>query len=250
MSSALKTVKIKQYQWKNLPQSCTMIVIGAPDTGKSNFVEHMCYMLKHRYPVARVWCGTEDTQGRFKKFIPEMFITSDYIDKEHEKKIIRQKQCMLNKCQNPYCIAIMDDCGDDPKNFKSKLMVGQIKNGRHWDELYVIANQYIFDLPPAVRKSIAVVVLFKEDSPTERKKLYDTFSPSCTYAEFNDLMDQLTGDYTCMIINRRSQSKKLEDCVFYYKAPNMDKKQWKFGCKELWEWNKQRFNPKYTPKFM
>jgi hypothetical protein len=57
-------------------------------------------------------------------------------------------------------------------------------------------------------------------------------------------MDQLTGDYTFMIIDKRSQSSKLEDCVFYYRTKVLGS--WKFGCKEFRQWHTERYDTKYV----
>jgi hypothetical protein len=63
-------------------------------------------------------------------------------------------------------------------------------------------------------------------------------------------MDGLTGDYTCIVFDRRTQSNKLEDCVYYFKAPNMEKKKWAFGCDDFKKWSKDRYNTKYVESFI
>lgn len=245
-----KEFRIKQYPLHEMPLSCTWVVIGGPDSGKTTFIQNLCYYNKHRIPTARVWCGTEDTQGSFKKYIPDLYITEDYNVDEHEKGILRQRTSMTEKCQNPHCIHIVDDCGDDKKNFNSKTMRAQLKNGRHWKDVFVIANQYGLDMEPSVRKCVSNIALAREDSPNERKKLYENFSIGCTYQEFNDLMDFIAQEkYMFLIIDRRSKSASLEDSVFYFKTVDMSKKKWEFGCEEYKSWHKERYNPKYTATF-
>ena len=245
-----KDIVIREFPIHEIPRSCTWVVIGPPGSGKSNFVEYLIYANKHRYPVGRAWCGTEDTQGKYSKFFPNLFVTNEYNDREHEYTIIRQKTTTAEKCKNPAAVYVIDDCGDDSKVFKSKLMKGQFKNGSQWwDCLFVLANQYAIDMPPDIRKSISYVALFREPTPKERTKLYENFSVGCTRQEFDQLMDQITGDYTCLIFKMRTQSNKLEDCVYYFKAPDMKNKQWKFGCKEYRQWAEKRYNKKYVEKF-
>jgi len=244
-------IKVREFPIQKLPRSCTMVVIGPPGAGKSSWLEYLFWANKHKYPCLRVWCGTEDTQGRYKKFTPELFITNDYVESEHEKSIIRQRTSIAEKCQNSSCIYLLDDCGTERRNFNSKLMKGQFKNGSQWwDCLFIISNQYVFDIPPDIRKSVSYVVLFREPSPDERQKLYKTFSIGCTFSEFNDLMDQITGDYTCLIFQKRGQSNNLEDCVYYSHVPDISKKKWAFGCEEYKKWSKDRYNPKYVESFI
>ena len=61
-------------------------------------------------------------------------------------------------------------------------------------------------------------------------------------------MDQLTGDHTCLIFKKRSQSNKMEDCVYYYQTKVLGP--WKFGCKEYRQWGATRYNPNYVEKIM
>jgi hypothetical protein len=60
-------------------------------------------------------------------------------------------------------------------------------------------------------------------------------------------MDQITEDYTALVINNRVQSNKMEDCLFWYKAnPNKIPPNWKFGHKDAWNFNNERFDPLYV----
>ena len=125
-------------------------------------------------------------------------------------------------------------------------MLGLFKIGsQHWDELLLIGLQYAIDMPPPIRKSVSYVAIFAEAEEPERKKLYNNFGGLAgSYETFCALMDQITGDYTCLIIKKRTQSKRIEDNIFYYKAKLRG--DWKFGCKEYWEWNNMRYNKDFT----
>jgi len=246
----LRDLHINEFAIHELPHSCTMIVIGSPGSGKTTFIEDLCYANKHKYPVAKVWCGTEDTQGRFKQFVKDLYITNEYLPQEHEKSVIRQKMSKAEKCQNPNAIYIMDDCNTDRKIFRAKLMLSQFKNGSQWwDCLFAIGSHYLFDMPPDIRKCVSYVAIFQEPSPDERKKLYQSFSIGCTYREFCELMDELTGNFTCLVFKKRGQSNNMEDSIFYYKAREHEHK-WELGCKEYKDWHQKRYNVKYEESFM
>ena len=248
MSTKERHITIGEFPIHKIPYSCSWIVIGPPTTGKTTFIDDLCYVNKHKYPVARVWCGTEDTQGKYKKFINNLYITNEYKSDEHEKSIIRQKMSKAEKCQNSNAIYIIDDCNTERAVFASKLMRGQFKNGSQWwNCLFILGSHYVFDMPPDVRKCVSYVAIFREPSQDERKKLYQNFAIGCTLAEFNELMDQLTGDHTCLIFQKRSESNKMEDCVFYYKARLHGK--WELGCNEYKKWAEERYNKNYTESY-
>jgi hypothetical protein len=247
MSEKERIVHIREFPIHKIPDSCTFVVIAAPGMGKTRFVEDLCYANKHKYPAVRVWCGTEDTQGRYKRFTKPLYITNEYKTEEHENGVIRQKLCKSEKCKNGKAIFILDDCNTDRKIFQSPLMKGQFKNGSQWwDCLFILASHYVFDMPPDLRKTVSYVAIFKETSVEERQKLHKNFAIGCTFPEFCDLMDQITGDYTCIIFDKRSQSNNIEECVYYYKARLHDDIKWSLGCDEYKKWSDDRYNTKYV----
>jgi len=256
MPDEIKQVAIKEFEIEKTELSCTWFVVGAPGSGKSNFIQALIYYNRNKYPVVRVFNGSEDSiQNKnrlgFSKHIEPLYCTP-YYDEEDEKRFIaRQRQCLFEKCTNPYAINILDDIGDDPKLFKTKVMRGLFKLGsRHWAMMAVVGTQYAIDLPTDIRSSVSYVAIFKEPNEVNRVKLYKNFGGCCgSYQNFCQLMDVLTGEYSCMIINRRSNSNNIEDCVFYFKADNFDNKKFNMGCQEFRDWAKSRYNPNYVEDY-
>lgn len=217
-------------------------------THNSNIIEYMAYVHRSRYPVVKIMSGTEDSNRAYEKWAPKINITEGYIEQQEKSYIIRQRRCRANGCKNGAAINIIDDCSDDAKIYKSPTYQGLYKNGsRHWDGLIITGLQYGIDFPPAVRKSANYVALAYEADANERKKLYDNFGGACgTYKEFCEIMEQLikgpdnSDRYTFMIIKKINQSANREENVFYLKAPKMKNVKWKFGCNEIWKWDKDR----------
>jgi len=222
-------------------------------THNTTFIENMMYYNKHKYPVARAFIGTE---GAYKKFcdITHPLYVSNYYDADEEKDhIVRQRMCTLENSQNylgNYAINVIDDASDDPKEYKTKIMRGLFKLGsQHWAQLLMIGSQYAIDMPPDIRKSVSYIALFREPEPLEREKLYKNFGGLAgSYENFCKLMDDLTGDYTCMIFKKRSQSNNMEDCIFWYKTEVLPP--WKFGSKEYRKWGKERYDKNYVEEVM
>lgn len=243
-----KHVEISEFPIHKVPPSCTWIVIGPPGSGKTSFIEWLCYVNKHKYPTGRVWCGTEDTQGKYGKFIKPLYITNDYNRGEHEKCVTRQKMSIAEGCQNAHCIYILDDCNTDRKVFADKLMRAQFKNGAQWwNCMFIIGSHYVFDMPPDIRKCVWFVAIFREPSVEERQKLWKTLAAACTFDEFNQLMDELTGDHTCLIFKKTGQSNRMEDCIFYCKAQLVGN--WELGCEEYKKWSLDRYNKNYVENY-
>jgi hypothetical protein len=219
-------------------------------THNTTFIENMMYILKDRYPVATAFIGTEGAYDRFSKILHPLYVRPKYDEEEEKSHILRQKTCATeNGTGHPanYAINVLDDVSDDPRIYKSSVMKGLFKLGsQHWHQLLFVGSQYAIDMPPDVRKSVSYVAIFLEPEELERKKLYQNFGGLAgTYDNFCDLMDQLTGDYTCLIFKKRTQSQALEENVFWFRGQALPPS-WKFGCKEYRKWAEDRYDKDYV----
>ncbi len=214
------------------------------------FIEAMMYHLKHRYPVAKAFIGTEGAYERFCSILPPLFVHNSYDENELERHVLRQKHCAIENGQKHranYSILVLDDISDDSKIFKTKIFKGLYKLGsQHWHQLTLFGTQYAIDVPPDIRKSVSFVSVFAEPEEKERKKIYENFGGLAgSFKDFSELMDQLTGDYTCLIFKKRTQSNIRSDNVFYFRA-KLPPASWKLGCEEYKRWGHERMDPKWV----
>lgn len=217
-------------------------------THNTTFMENMSYYLKHRYPVARLFIGTEGGYQRMCKIFHPLYVSNYYEEEEEKNLILRQRTCELENGKGypgNYAINIIDDASDDPRIYKTKVMKGLFKLGsQHWNQLLMVGSQYAIDMPPDVRKSVSYAAVFFEPEEIERKKLYNNLGGLAgSYNNFCDLMDQLTGDYSCIIFKKRTQSHKIEENISYFRTKPLG--DWKFGCKEYRDWARERYDPDY-----
>ena len=222
-------------------------------THNTTFIENMTYHLKHKYPVCRSFIGTEGAYKTFCKITHPLYVSLGYSEEAENKHIARQKLMdQENGTSNPcnYAINIIDDASDDTKIYKTKTMKGLFKLGsQHWHQLLMLGTQYAIDMPPDIRKSVSYVAIFMEPEEIERKKIYTNFGGLAgSYDDFCAMMDQVTGDYTCLIFKKRTQSNKRKDNIFWYKTKKLG--DWKFGCQEYREWGEKRYNTNYIEKIM
>jgi hypothetical protein len=143
----------------------------------------------------------------------------------------------------PWALNVIDDCTYDTAFLKKPIIKELCKNGRHWAMLHILSLQYCLDIKPDIRVNINGVFILRESRLDIRKKLYENYGGCIpSFDMFCQIMDALTTDYTALYINNMSTSNKIEDNVFYYKAdPSKIPKDWKFGCKEFWQFHNERY---------
>jgi hypothetical protein len=249
----IKEIGLGDYYGFELDHNKRFLLEDGLVTHNTSFIENMCYYLKHRYPVGRTFIGTEAGYIRFSGIMGELYTSNDYVDEEEKKHILRQRTCeMENGKQHPQnaAINIVDDIGSKVV-LKSQVFEKIFKSGsQHWCQLFMLGIQYIKDAPPSIADSASYIAIGKQPDEEKRKAIFTRIGGVCgNYETFNALMNELTGDYTFMIINRRSQSQELEECITYYRTKLLPDK-WKFGCKEYRDWCKARYNIDYTEEII
>lgn len=226
-----------------------IVICGKPGTGKSTLVMDLIQTHKHIFPVAKIFNGNEETNHFYTKYFPSLFITPEYREEEIENFAKRQQLAKNNPDINSNSMLIIDDCSDDPKFFKRPLFQKLFKNGRHWNMMLILCLQYCMDISPVIRTNTDYVFIFREPNETVRKNIYANYASIVgNYQDFCDIMDQLTEDYTALVIDNRMQTNKVTDCIYYYKARLHRIED--FGCEEYKQWAKHRFNPDYTPSLV
>jgi hypothetical protein len=227
-------------------KGCKLVVIGKPGTGKSNLIKSILYFKKHIIPIATIMSGTEDSNKDFSKIVPESFIFNDY-DESKIEEIIKRQKLAIEHLENPWAVLLLDDCTDDASVFRKPIQHGLYKRGRHWQLLYIVSLQYCLDVKPAIRTNIDGIFILREPILKNRRSLYENYASIIPdFATFCDILDQITDDHTALYIHNQTSENNWEDCVFWYKAPDMKEIPFKFGCDDYWTFHNERFNTEYV----
>lgn len=246
-------VEIKQFNIQNVEPSSSWIILGPPGSGKSTFVEELIKYNKHKYPVCRIVCSVPGPNKRYCSIFPPLFVHSSF-NKIKEQEFIDKRQKVLanNSDIGKFCVYVLDDIDVHKRQFSDPFFAALFKQGsRHWSMLTIMVNQYALEFPPDVRSAATYVVIFRFTSNTDRTKIYNNYGGSAIFKNekiFNTMMDNLTGNHCCIVLKQRADSNELKDSVFYYQtSPSTS---WRFGCKEIWRWNKKRCSKKKKDDFL
>jgi hypothetical protein len=251
MNTGTLNIQIKKFNPQTIDPCRICVFIGKRGTGKSSLVTDILYH-KRKIPMGVVMSGTEESNEHYKSFIPDTFIYGDYEPDVIERVINRQRD-IVKKLKSTSSVAdsinnsvfmLLDDCMYDNKWTRDKNIRGIFMNGRHWKILFMITMQYCMDLPPSLRANIDYVFILRENIIQNREKLYKHFFGIFpTFDSFNEVMNQCTENYECLVLDNTSKSNKIEDVVFWYKAkPEL---KFKMGSPELWEHHRRNYNPKH-----
>jgi hypothetical protein len=234
---------IKRFDMKRIPQDAVVIFIGRRRTGKSTLVRDLLY--NHQdMPLGTVISGTEESNSFYGKMIPPLFIHGEFQPVILANFVKRQKMIMakiqtdlkmnVKSRVDPRSFMILDDCMYDDSWTHDKNIRYLFMNGRWLKAFFLITMQYPLGIQPALRTNVDYVFILREPYLNNRKRIFDNYASAFPSFEFFcQIMDQCTQNYECLVIDNTSQSAKLEDCIFWYKADTHE--DFRIGAPEFWQ---------------
>jgi hypothetical protein len=144
---------------------------------------------------------------------------------------------------DPRSFMILDDCMYDDSWTHDKNIRYLFMNGRWLKVFFLITMQYPLGIQPALRTNVDYVFILREPYMTNRKRIFDNYGSAFPSFEFFcQVMDQCTTNYECLVIDNTSQSNKLEDCIFWYKAEMHG--DFRIGAPEFWQHSEAHYRHK------
>lgn len=222
-------LELKKFDMPNMADDAVVIYVAPRNQGKSTLLFDTLY--HHRdIPIGIVISGTESANHSFEEIMPKILIYDDYAPEILQKFIDRQMKISQQYYDekkkygktdiDPRAFLVLDDCLFDANSWtKDRNMKYLFLNGRHIHVFLLITMQYPLGIPPAMRANVDYVFLCRNNMIKEREKLYVQYAGQFqTFDVFCQVLTQLTENFECMVISKRTRSNKIEDQVFYYKA--------------------------------
>jgi hypothetical protein len=149
------------------------------------------------------------------------------------QRIMAEKDRGMTSKLDPRSFLILDDCMYDDSWTHDKNIRYLFMNGRWVKTFFIITMQFPLGIPPALRTNVDFVFILREPYLSNRRRLYENYGSAFPSFEFFcQVMDQCTQNYECLVINNASQSNKLEDVIFWYKAEMRD--DFRIGAPQFW----------------
>lgn len=229
--ATVEPVEIDALDPASLAQDAVILVLGKRGTGKSTVAEDI---LSYHTNITEGICvsRTDRMNGFWSRHIPELFIhdtfeestTAKLLKHQEEKWMVHKRECRA-KGRVPRlrdiepAFAIYDDMTYDKGFLRNPTIRELLMTGRHYGILTIITCQYLMDMGPDLRANIDYVIMLNDNSHANRQKLFEQFGGMFrTHALFERVFAECTVKRGALVLDNRSQSHLIRDCVFHYHA--------------------------------
>lgn len=215
------------------------LLIGRRGSGKSTAMKTLLWYKRH-IPTGVCFSETETSNRFWQSSIPQSFIYDEYNSDAVEMLInVQRKKHKFagdSDALEPTFLVAEDVMGSGELK-KCKHARRVFTNGRQWRIFAILALQYVTDLPPKFRGQVDYVFAYRALSSDDREKLYQYFFSGAfdSYGDFLQTLKACTSDYHCLVLDATKPTNKLEDQVFWWKAPEAP--DFKTGSREFWEFH-------------
>lgn len=261
-------LNIRKFDLSKVRGDRAMVLIGASGTGKSHLAASLLHAIHSRFDLQAgiVFCGTHEGDPYWGKHVPESFIFEEFDAEKIEALIALQKrtkskaeklrekaQCMSRgegeqmmkradeiERASRKCI-VLDDVSWDKKMMRQPVMRKLFMMGRHWNLFLMLTLQYAIDLPIELRGNAGYVFCCRENILSYRRRLHEQFFGMVTLPVFQQLFDACTTGYDVLCLDRTVNSNKMEDLVFWHRAP-ASIPSFRIGSKAMWNYHQRRYD--------
>ena len=247
----MTSLNLKKFDISSIRKDSTIVVIGRRGSGKSYFVRDLLYH-KRDVPLGSVISASESSNAFYSNIVPSIFIHDSY-EPEIVANLVKRQKLVTNKMKkqqalygksniDPYSFLILDDLMYDSSRWIKDVNVRDIfMNGRHFNLMFLITMQYPLGIPPSFRTNIDYTIIFKDPILSNRKRIYDHYAGMFpTFEIFNQVMNQCTENYECLIISSRNASNNLTDMVYWYRSETHPP--FKLGAPEFWQYHNANYS--------
>ena len=224
-----KHMEIKEFDMRSFKRNKNpaIVIIAKRGSGKSFICRDILNYLRD-IPVGIIISRTEDEDPFYSTFFPDSYIYSEFKHEIIERLIYRQSEMKekkkrykkLGKKIDTRAFIIMDDCLADKKDWANDPnMKRLLYNGRHLDITYILTMQYPLGITPDLRTNFDYVFLLADDNYTNQEKMFKHYAGVFhKFQAFQEIYNQLTQNFGCLVLCNRGARYDFFDKVFWYKA--------------------------------
>lgn len=250
------SLKIKKFKMESLKKNPAIAMIAKRGSGKSWICRDIIKQIKD-IPGGIIISPTDKMSSFYSDFFPDLFIHYDYDPKLISGLLYRQ-EIMIEKAKekkkegkklDPRAFLLMDDCMSKKASWAKDDTISEIfMNGRHYQLTFMLTMQYSLGISPELRSNFDYIFLLGEDFISNQKRIFEHYAgmfPS--FDCFQQVFNELTDNFGCMVIDNKVKSKKLTDKIYWYKSKD-DKSSFNIGCKQFMDYHTKYYNKDWKKK--
>lgn len=202
--------QIKKFDPSSIRNTSVSAIIGKRECGKTTLAKDI---INHKEIAQNIVIDpASDYQQNYNNIVANEFIHQEYGSKLVENIIKSQNNLETVRL-------IMDNCD---MHLCEKNIHNLFTNHRLYNINILLTLQNMLELKPVIRNNIDYLFIFPSSlsAMNNMKKIYEPISHLFeSYEHFYTVLNQCTqNNYECLVINYVSDSDKMEDKVFWYKA--------------------------------
>eukprot|EP00899_Mesostigma_viride_P009058 jgi/Mesvir1/18153/Mv09451-RA.1 len=210
-------LQLKKFDPSKIGDDKVVCIVSKGGGGKTTLATDIMYHKRH-IPSGIVMSGTEGSNRHWQQFVPSLFVYESFNKPALRALLENQKRlCKAGRGRN--CFVVLDDFVYDRSVMRDPCIREIALNGRHMKIFFLFISQYSMDVTPDIRSNIDYVFALRENNIMNRERLYrNYFGVIPTFEAFCEILDQCTQNYECLVVDHTSDSNRIEDVIFWYKA--------------------------------
>lgn len=223
-------VYLQRFDPSKMKRDAFVAVIGKRRIGKTTIMENLGHALK--FPRAIALCGSMGSMLHFRKFIPECYVHPATI--EILRFIIAERKKMVEAnpdlpAEQLETLLYIDDMAFVRKFMYSEEMKQLAMNGRWLFFCVIVSVQYLMEMSPALRQNLDYILVTRELSRVNRRKLWENWGACCpTLDHFGLFLEKCTNKHGCLVLDATVDTTKMDEVFSHYRA-NPSLGQWCLG---------------------
>lgn len=204
-----------------LKRESTVVVLGKRRSGKTILQRQLLHDMKFERVV--IMTGSEEGKEFFPKFVPDSYIYDGFQESLMKMLILEQKRRKRkykgDSDKDLVLACVLEDLSFDTSVMRSDVLSEVFHNGRHAQFFLLMAVQYVMSMPRKIRANVDYVFIFKDNDVNNRKNIHKSWGGMInSFVEFDEILQAVTDDHRCLVIDNTSQNSDPGECLFWFKA--------------------------------
>ena len=191
-----------------------------------------------------VMAGSERVKDTWADMVPRLFVVDTSIEylekmKHHQTEMVKKYKTDFPRIH--HITLILDDCASIKSFMRSPILAWLASNGRHIELRLCILVQYLNQCPCEIRDQFDIIFCLATSNRKNIYKLHEEFVGVGDIRTFRSVLNTMTEDRGCLVIDNRISSNSISGCCFYTKMVSFPFAPLRLGDKQQWVYSEKHY---------